>query len=858
MHPITVTLAALLAIVCPAAAQELRISAEPGAALRLAEDDFQLKLEASHEWAFSAPAGVGERQVVLGFRARIDNPATIGSSNGVFIEVNGKHVGLSTPRRQVRLLNKPNRFEWTVPPFLTWYLPAGDWRLAYAPDFEILLERKYYGPEAYEFELDITDLLAAGENNLNFRHAANQAIAAHAGSDMTLFFRDLRLEVREGPGVLPGQSAKPDHTVPFEPRESRSAPLSVMACSDGQMMIEVRGHEYQVASRFSAPGEDGRIAWYNFRGIIPRGPTAGSWAFGARTPMAVEGPGWRIERRYEPGWEGKPLVHGQQYPLVYEGKPVGIDDPAYAGRQLVHDTLTNTSDHPVGIRIEHTVRGAKGCERVSFGGREDPDITELNRPSAPYLFLPREDHGLALVACDDVLREHGVFFFDDETQTAGIRDDWFGLRPGESYTMTWAIYATDTPNVFDLVNLLRDDWLEPFTIEGGINFFEPDAILAYDDDELRAHLELLNINIMMSQGGWVDRKLLIAGTKNLGHGPIVTSDVYADYRRRLKAAIEKLRRVRPGVKCLVYLDTWLVTGDDLVKQWGASIWTRKDGQPLQNSFSEAWNTHIALVVPTLENSVGRELLEKIPTLYLDEIGADGMYWDEMSRVFGGSGWVSGRADYAHPDGHTFEIDRATGEVVAECGAAELASLPFKQALLHAFLDRGATVIANTTPTTLTETREQFTRFNETSIPHHPGTIYKAWTYTPVSYAGYSVYHAPGVGEQEFLADIRDKLWDANLYLFSSHIFYHLFTHENLATYQYPITPVELDWGLVIGRERIITLRSGRFRWPQGRTGELLIFDEQQRIAERKPVRAGPEGFIEVRLGEGQAAVIVKD
>ena len=102
---------------------------------------------------------------------------------------------------------------------------------------------------------------------------------------------------------------------------------------------------------------------------------------------------------------------------------------------------------------------------------------------------------------DKLLGRQGeeIFFFDDETQTAGIRDDWFGLRPGESYTMTWAIYATDTPDVFDLVNLLRDDWLEPFTIHGGINFFEPDAILAYDDEALRAHLELLNINIMMSQ-----------------------------------------------------------------------------------------------------------------------------------------------------------------------------------------------------------------------------------------------------------------------------------------------------------------------------------------------------------------------
>jgi hypothetical protein len=795
-------------------AQPPALPADAGQSLSLAKDDFQLKLETSHEWSVAIPEAALGRQIVLAFRARIDNTSTMGSSNGVFIEVNGRRVGLSTPRRQVRLLNKPNRFRWTNPPWLAWYLPDGAWRLSYAPDFEILLDREYYGPEAYEFEFDLSDMLVAGENTLSFRHAANKAIAAHAGSDMTLYFRDLRLDVREGPGALPGEPERADYSGPFEPRESRTAEMTVSG--SGAMTIEVRGHRYELTSRYSAPGPDGAIEWRDLRGD------------------ELAGDGWALRR--------------------------GITDRCADGRLLISDIFTNTSDGPVGIRVRHELKLDEGrVEVVNFGGREDPDITRLNRPSAPWVFLPREDHGIALVAADDVLRQHAALTWDDSTLTAGISDDWFGLAPGESYTMAWGVYATDTANVFDLVNMVREDWLEPFTIEGGINFFDPDAILAYDDEALRAHLEMLNINVMMSQGGWVDRKLLTAGRKNLGHGPIVMSDLYADYRARLRAACEKLRRLRPGVKCLIYLDTWIVTGDDLQAKWGDSLWTRRDGRPLQNSYSEAWDTHLALVTPTLENAVGRELLEKIPSVYLDEIGADGMYWDEMSRAFGVRGWVSGSPDYAHADGHTFEISDATGEIVAECGAAELASLPFKQALLNAFLDRGATVVANTTPTTLTETSDQFVRFNETSIGHHPGTIYKSWTYTPVSYAGYSVYHTPGVTEEMFLADIRDKVWNANLYLFSSHIFYPLFTHENLATYQYPITPIELDWGVIIGRERIVTIRPGRFGWPGERwSGEVVYFDKDQRVRATKQVTAGDDGYVDIGFDADEAAVIVRD
>jgi len=816
----TIVLAVLSALTITAVcAQDLSLPTEVGSILPLAPDDYTVLMTQTGQLTFTAPAGIGDRQVVLAFRARINNPTTVGSTNALIIRVNDQPVQLSTPRRQLRLLNKPNTFAWTNPPELNWYITTGQWRIPYAPDFEILLGREHYGAPAYEWAFDISDLVRPGESTIALENTGNAAVAEHAGADLDLVFRDLRLEVREGPGVLPGEPPRPDETGPWQPRGRRSAPIAIEDDRAAAMVISVRGHRYELTSEFSAPGAEGETQWLTF----PRTTAPGA------APCIV-GPGWRLERT--------------------------ITERLEDGRLLVTDRFINTGDAPVGIRMRHRLRLVDGrCERVNFGGLEDPArVVDGDLATSPYLFLPRDDSGVALVAADDVLRQHAQFAFSDEEQTASIADDWFGLRPGESYAMSWGVYATDTPSVFDIINLLRADWLpQPFPIAGGINFFEPDAVLAYDDDELRAHLEALNINVAMSQGGWLDRKLVMAGTPNIGHGPIVTTELYADYRLRLRAAIEKLHRLRPGIKCLIYYDAKLVAGDDLLERYGASIIRNANGAPRMYQAETRWNAELALVCPTLETPLGQEILTKIPTMILDEIGADGLYWDEMRQGF--DGWP----DYAHTDGHTFEIDRETGEIVTECGAPELAWLDFKLALLDAFESRGALVVGNTPPATLTEYGHPVLRFCENMIPHHGlSTILKTALYTPIAYAGWSVYHEPGVTEADFLADIERKVRDANLYLFSATMFYHLFASENLATYEFPITPIELDAGVIVGRERLITLRPGSFGWPdEDWSGEVIYFGADMRPSVREPAAPDARGLVNIDLPEGGAAVIVR-
>jgi len=806
-----------------ARAAPLVLPADPGQALALAPDDWRLELQRQRTWQFAAaPAG---RQVVLNFRVRIDNPSTLGSCNMLKVEVNGQPVGLKTPRRQMRLLNKPNKFGWTDPPSLTWLIAPDQWRIVYAPDFET--HKPYYYQDPYHFALDVSDLVKPGENTLVFTQTGNRDIARNAKCDLTLVFRDLRLEVREGPGVLPGEPPQPPRFRPFDCTLPRSRPITGLkpqkprpgAGDDHSLLIETAGAAYELRSRYEWVWFDGQP----LSGYMEQNETGGSM-----DAFAKAGPPFSVERSF-------------------------VRDDA-SGRLLIRDKYVNPNPRPCPVRLRHEIRLLGPTSgRVNFGGREDPNLEELNRPECPYLFLPHDGVGVGIVAYDDVLRMHGMLYFDDARQAGGLRDDWFGLPPHGEYTMTWAVYCTATDNVFDLVNLIRRDWRVSFPLAGGYNFFEPDAILAYDDAQLKQHLDMLNVNVTMSQGGWVDRQRLIAGEKNIGHGPIVAGDYYADYRSRLKAACEKLRRLRPGLKCLIYYDSWLVTGEGIAERYADSLYTRADGKPRNFQPTSEFGFPLANVVPTLANTMGKESLAKIPGMILDEIGADGLYWDEIANNF------QGNADYAHPDPYTYLTDPKTGAIVRPCGAPDLAAQPFKLAFAQAFLSRGATIVGNGPPTNMTEQTIPFARFTETDIPHHPGLATKTWLSTPISYAGWATYHLPNVAETDFLADIKEKLWNANLYLYSAPMFYHLFTHENLATYEYPITVTGLDEGVIVGQERVIPPRPGRFGWPGRKwTGELLRFDAEQKVVSRRHVTPDRDGCVAVDLQPDEAAVLLRD
>jgi hypothetical protein len=77
---------------------------------------------------------------------------------------------------------------------------------------------------------------------------------------------------------------------------------------------------------------------------------------------------------------------------------------------------------------------------------------------------------------------------------------------------------------------------------------------------------------------------------------------------------------------------------------------------------------------------------------------------------------------------------------------------------------------------------------------------------------------------------------------------------------FPFTPIELHDGWVVGRERIITLKSGLFGWNDRSGFTAHVFDREGRPTESHPVeRVERDGMIyaSVRIPSGYAAVVVR-
>jgi hypothetical protein len=86
------------------------------------------------------------------------------------------------------------------------------------------------------------------------------------------------------------------------------------------------------------------------------------------------------------------------------------------------------------------------------------------------------------------------------------------------------------------------------------------------------------------------------------------------------------------------------------------------------------------------------------------------------------------------------------------------------------------------------------------------------------------------------------------------------THHHLTRYMYPITPVELHEGFVLGRERIVTKRSGRYGFGDASAHEVHVFDHNSREVDGYSapwVEQDGKTYTELRLPEGWSAAVVR-
>jgi len=571
--------------------------------------------------------------------------------------------------------------------------------------------------------------------------------------------------------------------------------------------------------------------------------TVGGVKYGFETRVSYPNAGFNhMEPAPEPEFEGQEgwsisLQPGQDPLIIGRGPDYEVRRNIVFGERNVQvaDTFVNLrGDQELGLVVRHQTRLADE-RRIHLAGDPAPAKDGYYSPQNPSVFIAGEGHGIGMICEDDVFRNQATLFYDKEENATGLMTNMLYLPPGGEKTLRWSVYPVASDDYFDFINLVREDWGSNFTVKGPWAFFSPDTIIDTPAEEMRGYIERLGITHMVYCGGWVDYKFDPKEQQTIGFGTYVTQGEYwASFRGRLRQAIEKMHEIDPDIVCLVYYDTQRDSWPDANERYPDS--QRTNAQGVQTStewggrFTICWD-----MVATLDNSFGKAMLDSLD-VYMGEIGADGIYWDEMEAVAYGSLLIT----HGIPDGHSCIIDPETYTVDHQVGVTTLLGEGQRLAVIDKVRAMGGELMGNGPPFTRAMLERRVQRMVE--VQHNDVWCYEGNLDTPLGYASSRMdfgNFVRGVDLATLLVGTR--------YTYEHEVSLHLF----------PFTPIELHAGFMLGQERIIATHSGNYGWYGERTlAEALRFDTEGKIVPHEFVTTvGDEARTKVELAEGEMVIL---
>jgi hypothetical protein len=448
-------------------------------------------------------------------------------------------------------------------------------------------------------------------------------------------------------------------------------------------------------------------------------------------------------------------------------------------------------------------------------------------PENPTTFGTTAKSGLGLLPLNDEFQVHTANFAAQGM--LGLADRQFVLRPGMSYTAEWAIVPVARPDYFDFVNAVRRLCQANFTIRDCFAFLRAGPLTQkWSDTEFANFGRFKSVSLLCATIDWPMYEGLYP------HG----TAFQLIERGHFKSWVERIHRLLPGVRSSVYFHCFIdVVAEGPVRFADARV-LRSDGTQADYGVPRD-----KIFFPNATNEYGRAVAKNVD-LILDEIGADGVYWDEME-------YSAYQYHYGDPwDGCSADIDPSTHRITRLKSSVALLSQDWRVALAKRILKRGP-LIANGQPHTRTMARLRFPRFVETGSPSNCAG---AQMHSPIALGD----HLTERSEADAYRMMLTALDYGCLYHWYNDMTV-IPTYPTLTGHMYPITPVELHEGWIAGKERIITKRIGLFGWGDKSRHEVHAYDEVGRgVPDFKAPLVERDGahFSELRLPEGWSAVVI--
>jgi len=742
----------------------------------------RIEPNASQTFTVTVPAADLPGKLALSLLPRLEKPGLGGSTFAMQIMLNGK------PLERARLLNKLPETEMLTGLKLDWFGQRG-WRVCYSPDYEGANRDDHpaclVGGHAYDFVLDVSDLLQAGSNEIVIRHG--EPTIKHV-----LVLKDLALVV--APSKVLAAEDQP---------EDPNAPLAVIAPTDrSKVAYTLQTH----------PGGGLRV-------------TCGGLSLNVKSSFSYPNAGWHVLGE-QPDDTGREAA-AKHYRLdrTVQQLPDHI---------AVTDKLTNLTDQDLHIGVRYMIQtaGLASGEVILRGLRSRIMQGYEKGGDNPSVLVRQGEDEIGIVAEDDVLRAQCAQSATRDPAEAGLVDNLFMLEPRATYELRWAIYPVPHGDYFDFVNAIRRNWGTNFTIPGEFSF-APHPTREDQVPDLKAWL--------VNQGARVvSLQIPMPRPAELSHGLAFLQE--PEEQQRLKAQADKLRALSPGLKVLQYLHVYITRLDAAIEEFRDARMLGPDGQ--QRAYPPgSWKPTFWLFLPTTTNAYGREM-NKTFDLVCDRLGFDGVYWDELSHS---------AHEVAHglTDGHSAYPDMEHQTIKEKVATIALYCQDYQVQECRRVLDAGKILIGNGQPVTETMTKLHFPRFVEA---WQPGNLRYAHLYCPLGLSSPDRVRS----EEDIVPSVRTHLQNGGLWYYYCGWNVVKLTHPTITAHMFPFTPVELHAGYVVGRERILTAKSGLFGWGDKSKHAVFVYgpDGKQIVDFPAPLRTIKGAtYSEVRLPPGSVAAI---
>ncbi len=791
----------------------------------------------------------------LRFKARLGTDIPAGWNNFLGLRINGQAVGRRTPEGWPRVVNRRASFLTTHPRY---------------PEVSVVQERGglpclqvFFGPpepgisdtvvtdleEGYWYLLMVDDLIHAdAPSALALINTALREYWPEDVPEQGLLIEELALGLVPVADLERIRESRLVHREPLDGPALDGDGFAVRLAPGGGLQVEMGDDTWFVESSFSFPQE----------------PTMGRNELPC-LPEAAGEPGWSPALAED---EGGLTVRasGATYELQ---RTVRLD----GARIVVEDALTSRADEVAGVAVGHALILSGPPAVARLNGVDTIVQAAGSFAENPTVFAARDGVGMGFVAEDNAFGLQMASRVMDNQVTASAGG--VGLAPGETCTLRWALYPGHT-DYFDFVNALRCDWSVNFTIDGPFDFLDIRRLSTPEGrEEMRRLIERKGMRLFALvpwfeyYNGWpYDRE---------------------QFRAMMTEAMDWVRAIVPDARCLACVETNLVPvplsffGDTIPEDWplGRDAGGRYgqtatpgmtaliDASPWRDSCLRDTDGNVRLdawyvqhytdppalnlmVYPEIGNHRHEHALEQFAWL-LDEVGFDGLYIDQFSLAWGND---STRYTGERWDGRTVRLD-AAGRVAEMPGDLGLISADARRRWVQMVLDRGKTVVCNTTPA-LEELRDLHAfRFMETQgydplagdgAPAGRTRMAKGHLSSPIALG----HNFPaGAGADFFMRTVIAHLRYGLLY----YCYGTWFPSEGERggeygplTYMFPFTPVELHEGWLLGRERLITCLSGTYRWPGERPPRVLYFDDRGRERPGDATVVPAEGGYDVSIG----------